>query len=309
MKLERSDLILYSVALLSAVIAVVLVYGYVENRVAEVQSQVEVKTVTVIEKPELRSIVVASRDLYRGEKIALDDIKVLKVPIEGVTTTGVIVDPEQVVGRVAMQPMFAGEWMIDKKVGIEIITTEVDGEVAVSVLDKPKGQIETLLKPDMRAMRVPVNAQNGLLGMLNPTDHVDIISVFDSADGKRKISRTILQNIEVLSIGQTNRLSRVDDEVSKEGAKEHSGEAFAKQSMVALHVDIHQAEQLALALSVGKIHLMLRGPSDVNIINTDGVNVKVIERAKQSAPVYKSKANRDVIQIIQGDTVQEVKIR
>ena len=291
MKLQRSDLVLYGIALLSSLLAVSLVYGYVENRVSEAEGKTEVKTITVIEKPELRSVVVANRDLYRGEKINIDDIKVLMVPTEGVITSGVVVDPNTIVGRVAKQPIYAGEWMIDKKVG---------------VLDEDESRVESLLEVNMRAMRIPVSAESGLLGMLNPSDHVDVISVFESADGKRMISRTILQNIEVLSIGQTNRMGKMRDKEAQEAHKNHEGEAFVKASMIALNVDTPQAEQLALAMNVGAIHLALRGPADVNVIKTDGVNVKVMERSKQRPPKYKPKTNRDVIQIMQGDKVQEV---
>lgn len=291
MKLQRSDLILYGIALLSSVLAVSLVYGYVENRVSEAESKAEVKTITVIEKPELRSVVVANRDLYRGEKINIDDIKVLMVPTEGVITSGVVVQPDSVVGRVAKQPIYAGEWMIEQKVG---------------VLDEDESRVESLLEENMRAMRIPVSAESGLLGMLNPSDHVDVISVFESADGKRMISRTILQNIEVLSIGQTNRMGKLEQEEAQKARQNQEGEAFVKASMVALNVDTPQAEQLALAMNVGAIHLALRGPADVNIIKTDGVNIKVMERSKQRPPKYKPKTNRDVIQIMQGDKLQEV---
>lgn len=291
MKIQRSDFILYGVALLSAVLAVGLVYGYVENRVAQAESNTEVKTVTVVEKPELRSVVVANRDLYRGEKIEIDDVKVLMVPTEGVVAKGVMVKPEKAVGHVAKQNIFAGEWLIEQKIGVQ---------------EKAQNSVEALLEKGMRAMRIPVSAESGLLGMLNPNDHVDVISVFQSANGKRMISRTILQNIEVLSIGQTNRMGRVQPEKTEDGDKKQRGEAFVKASMIALRVDTHQAEQLALAMNVGAVHLALRGPSDVKLVETDGVNVKVIERSKQQSPKYKPKQKREVIQIMQGDRVQEV---
>ncbi|WEJ62573.1 Flp pilus assembly protein CpaB [Thiomicrorhabdus lithotrophica] len=291
MKLQRSDLVLYGVALLSSLLAVSLVYGYVESRVAEAESKTHVKTVTVIEQPKLRSVVVANRDIYRGEKINIDDVKVLNVPTEGVVASGVVVNPEKIVGRIAKQPIYAGEWLIEKKVGLK---------------DDDEGRVESLLEEGMRAMRIPVSAESGLLGMLNPSDHVDVISVFESADGKRMVSRTILQNIEVLSIGQTNRMGRKNYEEREEEQDNHEGEAFVKASMVALNVNTTQAEQLALAMNVGAIHLALRGPADVALVETDGVNVKVIERSKQRPPKYKAKRNRDVIQIMQGDQVQEV---
>lgn len=291
MKIQRSDLVLYAVASLFAILAVGLVYSYVENRVAEVESKTEVKTVTVIEKPELRSIVVASRDLYRGEVIEISDMKVLMVPTEGVVAEGVVVDPNAVIGHITKQPIYAGEWLIDKKFGLQ-------GE--------KQGRIESLLEPGMRAMRIPVSAESGLLGMLNPSDHVDVISVFESADGKRMISRTILQNIEVLSIGQVNRMGALTEKQNEQANDRKHGEAFVKASMVALNVNTFEAEQLALAINVGAIHLALRAPEDVDVVKTDGVNVQVIERSKQRPPKYKPKQERDVIQIMQGDNVQEV---
>ncbi|MDG6779047.1 Flp pilus assembly protein CpaB [Thiomicrorhabdus sp. zzn3] len=291
MKIQRSDLVLYGVAFLAAILAVGMVYGYVENRVAEAESRTEIKTVTVVEKPELRSVVVANREIYRGEPIEVDDIKVLMVPTEGVIANGVITQPDAVVGHVAKQHIFAGEWLIDQKVGLQ---------------EETENGVEAFLEKGMRAIRIPVSAESGLLGMLNPSDHVDVISVFESADGKRMISRTILQNIEVLSIGQTNRMGKMKKEQEQESAKNKQGEAFVKASMVALNVNTRQAEQLALAMNVGAIHLALRGPADVALVETDGVNVKVIERSKQRPPKYKPKQNREVIQIMQGDKVQEV---
>ncbi len=79
-----------------------------------------------------------------------------------------------------------------------------------------------------------------------------------------------------------------------------------KASMVALYVKPSQAEQLALAMNVGAIHLALRGPADVELVETDGVNVKVMEKGKQRPPKYRPKQKREVIQIMQGDRVQEV---
>lgn len=298
MKLQRSDYVLYGAAFLSAIFAVSLVYGYVENRVAEAENKAEVKTVTVIEKPEMRAVVVASRDIYRGEKLEVDDVKVLMVPTEGLVVTGVVTDPNAVVGHIAKQPIYVGEWLIEQKFGVQEIEEQ---------------SVEALLEKGMRALRIPVSAESGLLGILNPNDHVDVISVFQSADGKRMISRTILQNIEVLSIGQANRMSPVDAAPNEDDDEQESvkptmkqNEAFVKASMVTMNVNTKQAEQLALAMNIGAIHLALRAPTDVDLVDTDGVNVRTIEKEKQQAPKYAPKKTREVIQIMQGDKVQEV---
>jgi pilus assembly protein CpaB len=294
MKLKTSDFILYGAALLSAILAVALVYGYVQSRVAEAEqkAKVEVKTVTVVEKPELRSVVVAAHDIFRGEQIGVDDVKVLNVPTEGVLAKGVITNPQDVVGRVANQNIYAGEWLIDKKIGIH---------------DDKKVSIEAILTPGQRAMRMPVSAETGLLGILNPNDRVDVVSVFP--EGSRTVSRTIMQNIEVLSIGQYNRMgaSQLSDEQKKEPAPNSAeGEAFVKSSMVTLNVNTKQAEMLALAMNVGAVHLVLRNPSDVKIVKTTGVNVKTLNRADSNIKYKAKKRKREVIQIMQGGKVQEV---
>ncbi|WP_024850508.1 Flp pilus assembly protein CpaB [Hydrogenovibrio kuenenii] len=292
MKLKTSDWLIYGSAGLSAILAVVFVYGYVQNRIENAEKNAHVKTITVVEKPKLLSVVVANRDIYRGEKIAVDDLKVLNVPTDGVVVNGVITNPQDAVGHIAYQKIYAGEWLINKKIG--------------TGKDKQKQSVEALLDKGERAIRIPVRADTGLLGILNPGDHIDVISVFQSTDNKRMISRTILQNIPVLSIGQANRM-KVSGENSKEDSKDGAdSEKTATESMIAVEVDNKQAEQLALAMNVGAIHLMLRNPSDTALVKTKGVNLKVMERGKGRPPKFKPKSKRDVIEVMQGGDVQEV---
>lgn len=287
MKAKKSDLVLYGVAFISAMLAILLVYGYVQSRVDQASQQVAVKTVTVVEKPELRSVVIASRDLYRGERIEVDDITVLNVPTEGVVLKGVIVDPQAVVGHILNQTVYAGEWIIDRKIGSD----ESQSNTGMG----------SLLDEGRRAVRIPVSPESGLMGLLRPSDHVDVIGVFESADGSRMISRTVLENIEVLMVGDQASFSR--PATNKDGDKTSSSSGRA---MVTLNVDTNQAEQLALALNIGTVHLALRNATDVALVNSNGVNVKVIESSPQHRPVYTPKPKREVIEIMQGGQVQEV---
>lgn len=292
MKRKSSDFILYGSAFLAAVLSVALVYGYVQSRVAEAEkhAKTEVKTVTVVKKPELRSVVVAAHDIFRGEKIDVEDIKVLSVPTEGVVAKGVITNPQEVVGRVAKQNIYAGEWLMNQKVGMQ---------------GKEEKSIEAILAPGQRAMRIPVSAETGLLGILNPNDRVDVVSVFD--EGNKTVSRAILQNIEVLSIGQYNRMGRNDTQAKPQSQPTpEENEAFVKSSMVTLNVDTKQAEMLALAMNVGAVHLLLRNPADVKIVPTKGVNVKILNRGFSKIKYKVKKRKREVIEIMQGGQVQRV---
>lgn len=292
MKLKTSDWLIYGSAGLSAILAVVFVYGYVQNRVSDAENHAKVKTITVVEKPKLLSVVVANRDIYRGENIEADDLKVLNVPTDGVVVNGVVTNPQDAVGHIAYQKIYAGEWLIDKKIGTE--------------KEKQKQSVEALLSKGERAIRVPVSADTGLLGILNPGDHVDVISVFQSTDNKRMISRTILQNIPVLSIGQANRMSVVDKHGKSDAKEGPDAEKTVAESMVAVEVTTKQAEQLALAMNVGAIHLMLRNPSDTAIVTTKGVNLRVMERGKGRPPKFRPKSKRDVIELMQGNDVEKV---
>lgn len=291
MNLRANDWLVYGLAGISAVLAVFFVYGYVQNQVELAQSNTEVRTVTVVEKPKLLSVVVAARDVYRGEKLEVDDLKVLQVPTDGVTTSNVIVNPQDAVGHVAQQTLFAGEWILKQK---------IDGNTSAEMKS-----VSALLGKERRAMRFPVGAHNGLLGMLNPGDHVDIISVFESTDSKRMISRVILQNISVLSIGQNNRMTAFTPK-SDNLQSGNNPETVQSNSMIAVDVSVKEAEQLALAMNVGALHVLLRNGSDADIIKTDGVNLRVMESGKGRAPIYKPKTKREVIEVLQGGSVQEV---
>jgi pilus assembly protein CpaB len=298
MKISRSDWLLYSIAVISAVAVVALVYTYIEKRVADAQKNIPVKTVTVVEKPELAPVLIASRDLYRGEKIVPGDVKVLMIAKEGVVIKGIFQKADQAVGQIVRQDLYAGEWLFAKK-----FTDKIDDKTIEQVAG-----VASLIEPGMRAMRIPVSPETGLLGILKPGDHVDISSVFNSANGKRQISRVILQNIEVLSIGQESRFKPKSEvkEIEESGTKKD--ETAVKRSMVALHVTIQQAEKLALAMSVGRLNLLLRNEADTEVKESDGVNVRVIESDKQKRVERSSKEQRQTVQLLQGGEVQEVKV-
>lgn len=289
MKIKTTDWLVYGAAALSAILAVVFVYGYVQNRVEDVRAHAEVKTITVIEKPDLFSVVVAARDIYRGERIEVEDVKVLNVPTDGVVVSGVITNPAEAVGHVAYQKIYAGEWLIDQKVGVEKL--------------EDKQSVVALLEKNRRAMRIPVGADTGLLGILNPGDHVDIVGVFESADSKRMVSRTILQNVLVLSIGQANRMKI--NQMSSENEVVNP-EISVEESMIAVDVSPAEAEKLALAMNVGAMHLVLRNPSDTDLVETAGVSLKNIEKGKRRPPKYIPKQKREVIEVMQGGNIERV---
>lgn len=283
-KSERNALLLAALALLSGIAAAMLGYAYIEKRVAEKSEALAVDRVRVVEAPELLSVVVVQRDLFRGEQLEATDLTVLRVPTEGVSASGVLSSPEQAVGRVALQNLYAGEWLIDRK----IADSEQGGD-----------RWNQLLGPGMRAIRVPVDQVTGLLGLLQPDDRVDLIAVFPGSDGKSVVSRALEQNIAVLAVGQ-RRLPQEDENKKVD-------EAGEKSSSVTLEVTQEQAERIALALELGKVRLVLRNRSDTQLLSSNGTRLSELTRSA-AAPTAKPRP-RHTVQLITGGKISTEEVR
>ncbi|HEX9801896.1 MAG TPA: Flp pilus assembly protein CpaB [Gammaproteobacteria bacterium] len=283
-KSERNALLLAALALLSGIAAAMLGYAYIEKRVAEKSEALAVDRVRIVEAPELLSVVVVQRDLFRGERLEAADLTVLRVPTEGVSASGVLSSPEQAVGRVALQNLYAGEWLIDRKIG-----------------DSAQGgdRWNQLLGPGMRAIRVPVDQVTGLLGLLQPDDRVDLIAVFPASDGKSVVSRALEQNVAVLAVGQ-RRLPQEDENKKVD-------EAGEKSSSVTLEVTQEQAERIALALELGKVRLVLRNRADTQLLSSNGTRLSELTRSA-AAPTAKPRP-RHTVQLITGGKISTEEVK
>lgn len=287
---KKREIVLYVIALVSALLAVLIVNNYVTNKIAKVKSeaQLDVKTVTVVEKPEVRSIVVAARDLYRGEAIEVEDITLLNVPTDALTVKGLFDDPNDLVGKVLNQDIYAGEWVIDRKLG--------EGDKSSSM------NLANSLEEGGRAVRVAIDRVTGLSGVLRPSDFVDVVSVFKSEDGSRRISRTILENIEVLMVGNTLSSQQVSQDKDSDKDSQSSKDITLKLSQ-------RDAETLLLAQVAGRIHFILRNPSDTQVLDSNGINVKAMEISNTQRRINQQvvpRAERRTIEVLQGGKVQEV---
>ena len=105
-----------------------------------------------------------------------------------------------------------------------------------------------LVRPSMRAASVEVNQVSGVAGFVLPGDRVDVLVTVDPHNSiDDAVTRTILQNIEVLAAGQKT--------------EQQDNKPITVQS-VTLLVEPDGAEALALAQHEGKVHLVLRNPDD-----------------------------------------------
>ena len=137
------------------------------------------------------------------------------------------------------------------------------------------GFLAGALEPGMRAVAVPVNEASGAAGFILPGDRVDVILTHDArrdaprSEGSSPViggqfvrftSETVLRDVRVVAIAQ-----QVDDFEDK----------AAVVKTVTLEVTSKQAETLAVAASMGKLSLALRGivagetPEETDTFTTD----------------------------------------
>ncbi len=118
-----------------------------------------------------------------------------------------------------------------------------------------RGFLAAALGPGMRAVTVPVSAQNSVAGFVFPGDRVDLMltqSVSGGGDGEPlKVSETILRNLRVLATDQ--RMDAMGDD----------GKPIVQTySNVTIEVTPKIAEKIAVAQTIGSLSLTLRSIAD-----------------------------------------------
>lgn len=192
---------------------------------------------------QITEVLVAASDISVGHQVKPEDLKWQKWPKDAVAASYITKDSnpaglEGMVGAVARTTMFTGEPATSTK----LVHAENSSFMAA------------VLTPGMRAVAVEIKEETGAGGFILPNDRVDVIVSFEAGsadDGSKKVfTRTLLQNIRVLAVGQTFR----DDESGKDA---ESQTVAAKTAT--LEVSPAEAELLQHGAQGGIISLALRG--------------------------------------------------
>ena len=181
-------------------------------------------------------IVQAAHDLEMGAVIHKDDVKLAEC--SGNVPAGATAHPEDVLERGVLTPIYAREPVIETRLA-------------------PKGAgggLAAMIPVGMRAVAVRVNEVVGVAGFVIAGMKVDVLISGTSPNSDQRLgtqTRTMLQNIEVLSAGQDFK-------------KDAEGKPQPVQ-VVNLLVTPDQAELLRLAANSLKIQLVLRNPLDTQV--------------------------------------------
>jgi pilus assembly protein CpaB len=170
-------------------------------------------------------VVVAARDLDAGALVGDGDVRIVEWPaVEG---SHWMSRQSDVVGRAVLTPVARDEPFGDARLAAK----GADASLAARI------------PPGMRVVAVHVDELTGLSRFILAGMHVDVIST-GSSGGQNVTARTILQNIQVFSTGQ-------------------SGDPKAAPLPVFnLLVTPREAEVLSQAVAQSRIELVLRNPLD-----------------------------------------------
>ena len=190
--------------------------------------------------PITKTVLVAAHDLQPGALITDRDIatqEVVKIP------DGAIIKKEDLLNRGVVSPIHQDTPFFDP-----LLAKKGEG-----------AGFATIIPPGMRALAIKVNEVVGLAGFAVAGMHVDVLVAGTPPSGNSSttgaISRTLLQNITVLSAGQNYQ-------------KDAEGKPVMVQ-VVNLLVTPAQAEVLNLATDE-RIQLVLRNPNDQVVTQTSG---------------------------------------
>lgn len=183
-------------------------------------------------------VVAASSDLKIGSVIAASDLST--AILTGTPPKGSFTDPKDVIGRGVMSQIYQGEPIMDNRLA-------------------PKGSgggMAATIPDGMRACAVKVDDVVGVAGFVTPGMRVDVLvsgnPPGETGPSQGVITKTILQNIQVLSAG-------TDIQKDAEGKPK-------QVQVVNLLVTPEQAQKLSLAGSQLKIQLVLRNPLDTKTV-------------------------------------------
>ena len=113
----------------------------------------------------------------------------------------------------------------------------------------------------------------GISGFIMPGALVDVVVVINPTEQQQNpISKIVLQNIKVLANGQ--HIDRPKNDREPETVK-----------AVTLQVTPEQAEKLALAVTEGKLQLVMRNAVDQDDEQTQGVDKRTLLGGEHAAPV------------------------
>lgn len=202
---------------------------------------------------EQKPIVVAVEPIPVGAVLKPTSVKLSSVP-ESFFPKGGFSRIEDVLERPVISPIQPEEPIVEARIGAR----------------GSGGGLAPLIPPGLRAIAVRVNDVVGVAGFVLPGMRVDVLVTGLPPGHEGMMTATVLQNITVLSAGQTIQVDAKSQSINT--------------PVVTLLVTPAQAEALTLANNEGKIQLVLRNSIDQQVAATGGRELRELYGLAKQAP-------------------------
>jgi pilus assembly protein CpaB len=224
-KLSKTWVVLI-VAVVIGGLAAFAASSFLSGRLADIEARSQGKTV---------NIVVAKRDLVRGDSLTSDSVAVRAIPAEFAQSGAVL--PEQ------FGSIEGGAIGFNLKAGEMLMWSQMEG--------KKVPTFSARIESGRRAITVAVDEINSISGLLEPGDLIDLLVTVDQQG--QKITVPLMQGVRVMATGQRS----MDDPKSGERRL---------YSTVTLNTDPRQAQNVVVAREAGRLTALLRNPQDTTPI-------------------------------------------
>ena len=238
--------VLLVAALACGAIAVYAGQGYLAE-------QLEAERARLTPRPaQTRDVIVARRDLAKGDVVTTETMAVRRIPEEYVSGSAVL--PEHFDGFEGMRlaaPLRSGEQLM-----------------ASAIVGGDNLAFSQRVKPGIRALTIAVDEVNSISGMLQPGDRIDLLfSARPPAEGDGRAPQPeatvpLFQGLLVLATGRQVRAG-VDE---RGGARSFS--------TVTVEVEPEHAQRLVVAQRAGRLTAVLRNPDDPQRMNRKAMDVR-----------------------------------
>ena len=175
--------------------------------------------------------VAAIHNLDSGETLQKANLTLIDWDAPG-KLDGAFVKPDDLVGRVVLYPMSAGEPILARQLSVAGAGLGLSPKI-------PDG---------MRAISLRTDQVVGVAGFLLPGTHVDVLVTYHTPTAPDPVTATVLQDAEIIAAGQKMQ-------PDPEGKP-------TTVDVVTLLVNPNDAERVTLASAQGSVHFVLRNGSD-----------------------------------------------
>ena len=208
-----------------------------------------------------KDVVVAVKPLSVGTTIKSGDVKLAKIRADQFQK-GAFSKVEEVLDRPIVSNILQDEAILELRLA-----------------QRGMGSLSALVPEGMRAVSVRVTDDTSVSGFVQPGLRVDVLVTGRPPNGGDVITRTVLQNILVLTAGAQIQADA-------------RGQAVQAPTVTML-VTPEEAEILTLAGNEGRIKLVLRNGGDIKETSTPGTNMSHLYRGTRGKSLWGTSGSGD----------------